>query len=156
MTTAKDSVPQDALSAIEPTPDAAEELEVVAYLVDFPVQPVLEFADVHVPDAAEPLVRQSDALAIIEKLRAENDEWSRRYGYLYEGENKRAEAAEARLAEAVEVLRRIASMSGTAGSEDGGEGTRTVNGESEPTRILRGASANEIARTFLQSLGKEG
>ena len=54
------------ITAPEPAKDGPE---VVGYLVGCPVQPVLEFADVHVPDAAEPLVRLSD----YEALRAERD-----------------------------------------------------------------------------------
>lgn len=64
----------------EPAPtDTQEGLsvtdEVVAFLVDCPVQPTLEFANVHVPSAATPLVRQSALTACqqeVERLRGVN------------------------------------------------------------------------------------
>lgn len=49
-----------------------KEEEPVAYLIDCPVEPCLEFADVDVPDAAIPLVRRADleaAEAHVAKLR---------------------------------------------------------------------------------------
>lgn len=44
--------------------------ETVAYLIDCFVEPALEFADVHVPEAAIPLVRRSDLDASIEGHKA--------------------------------------------------------------------------------------
>lgn len=56
---------------------AGAELETVAYLIDCFVEPALEFADVHVPDAAIPLVRKDEAIARIQELTAANEELGR-------------------------------------------------------------------------------
>ncbi|WP_067453855.1 hypothetical protein [Devosia elaeis] len=162
-----------ALSAIAPTqapqpaPDA-EGLEAEAWLVDCFVEPVVEFFNPG--DFAIPLVRQSEAQAIIEKLRAEieaaenylrdfltafvtehfpnNESWKPLpdlLGMLSQMDNASTVARDykARLAEAVEMLTTIV------------EAYDDCTG-AEPSQSVLDRTIDLDARTFLQSLGKEG
>lgn len=159
-----------ALSAIEPTPDAAEELEVVGW--GWINEPHGEFVASHAnqphPANAEPLVLQSAAQAIIEKLRAEN-EVAENYlrdlltsfvtehfpnneswkplpdllGMLSQMDNASTVARDykARLAEAVKLLIRLGTW---------------IEDEVNAELPFVTEAEDDAYRTFLQSLGKEG
>lgn len=116
----------------EPVPVAAEELEVVRRLNEA----LEDWTDLRDNESAD-LCR--DALANIEKLRAENERLTQERDWQYEENINRIAAqgtAEARLAEAADVLDQLLDDMGEEG-------------------LCVCQAAKDQARTFLQSLGKE-